>query len=117
MTGEQKAALRALAEKATPGPWVHAKDMGHIGSVEIMSGACIVQVQALKPRDGERRDIDAAYIAAANPAAVLALLDEVERLKGALRLSLNAWATTGVSNGAIREAQEAALVALKDPHA
>lgn len=63
MTDEQKAALRALAEAATPGPW----------NAETL------------PFDYGMPPHDADYIAAAHPAAVLALLDEVERLREALR--------------------------------
>lgn len=66
--------LRALAEAATPGPW------------EAQGGLVVAQPGPLakyvcdafdEPQASER---DASFIAAANPAAILALLDERDAL-------------------------------------
>jgi hypothetical protein len=63
MTSEEKAALREAAEKATKEEWWDAPTLREDCGV------------------GFR---DARYIALANPAAVLALLDECERMREAL---------------------------------
>lgn len=63
MTQEELAEIRDLAEKATPGHW---EDVA----------ACLEC-----PREVGISRQDLAYIAAANPKTVLALLDEVKRLR------------------------------------
>ena len=68
-------AIKAAAEKATPGDWV-ASDNGHI-----YSAALNLLVVAQHCRD---KDANAKHIATANPATVIALCDEVERLTAAL---------------------------------
>ncbi len=107
MTKEDRAALREAAEKATPGPWRARFTIYEHMIAGIAARGAIAEIWK-----GERGMEDARYIALAHPGAVLALLDERERMREALRLSLRAWGTTGVSNGAIREAQIAARVAL-----
>lgn len=67
--------LRRLAEAATPGPW---HDKMHC---TVNSGHPHFEVVADTEMDHERMTENAAYIAAVHPAAVLALLDEVERLR------------------------------------
>ncbi len=88
MTPEQRAALREVASKATPGPWSSyatssAADMplrwtiaGH--------GATVAQFFATNLPEQEQV-ANAHYIALAHPAAVLALLDECERMREALK--------------------------------
>lgn len=65
--------LRELAEAATPGPWV-AEDYneGEVYTVDPFKLVCKVWRHP--------QDQVAAFIAAANPQTVIALLDEVERL-------------------------------------
>ena len=65
--------LRALAEAATPGPWV----------AWIIPGCSVVRT-AQEPYVTCSTDADLAFIAAANPTAVLALLDRLEAAEGAL---------------------------------
>ena len=68
--------MRELAQKATPGPWLlratewnlYLVQSGREGDGSIVDTAY-----------SRRNDID--YIAAANPATVLALLDEIDRLR------------------------------------
>lgn len=62
MTDDEIAALRAAAEKATPDGWWDAE------TLRVDCGVC---------------SADAAYIAAASPAVVLALLAEREALRAA----------------------------------
>jgi len=78
-------ALRELAQKATPGPWLVETFTPELREI------CI------KPEGAETKEIigclfrgkstpvlsmdDADYIAAANPEVVLALLDEIDRLR------------------------------------
>jgi len=84
--------LRALAEAATPGRWDH--DAGNVvlddryqvccgrGTMECCGDPEIAgNVHLL----AETSPHDAAYIAAANPQTVIALLDRIERLEKALR--------------------------------
>ena len=65
--------LRELAMKATPGPW---EQINHIVFTETGDLEWVVA----NARSGNSI-IDAEYIAAANPATVLQLLDEVDRLR------------------------------------
>jgi hypothetical protein len=82
MTEEQRKRLRELAEKATSGPWEFIGvdysqriwcDEVTAGGKSLMGNECYYPW--VPPVD------DMQYIAAANPAAILELLDEVERLK------------------------------------
>lgn len=76
MTAHNKQALREAAEKATPGEW---KRMMR-NSDELMTtfhGVAIGNV-FVELTTGKRDIFDAEFIAAANPATVLALLDELE---------------------------------------
>lgn len=66
--------LRALAEKATPGPWQPSGD-----SIEVHRGGTLFVAYR-----GNGTYDDAAFIAAANPTTVLALLDENERMRAAV---------------------------------
>ena len=70
--------LKRLAEAATPGPWVsHPK--GYYGAVCRADD----QYDLVAVTHGQRRNnvlANEAYIAAANPAAVLELIAEVERV-------------------------------------
>lgn len=75
-----KQELRRLAGEASQGKWQHATEQGQIGSVEC-SGAVMVQVQQMKRGDNAQRNANAAFIAAANPAAILSLLDELEQCR------------------------------------
>lgn len=86
MTGVNKAELRRLAEAATPGQWVTEDEDISIGGnvigvyVAHEDGGRIGQAFAncLVPTD-EKCRANAAFIAAANPAVVLSLLDECEK--------------------------------------
>ncbi|KSX62282.1 ead/Ea22-like family protein [Enterobacter sp. 50588862] len=79
MSNIDKRALREAAEKATPGVWVYLPKNTSIeydygsddsqGSVTYMDSGDFTQKQT---------DLNGAFIAAANPANVLALLDELE---------------------------------------
>jgi len=70
--------LRELAQKATPGPW---EQINHIVFTETGDLEWVVA----NARSGNSI-IDAEYIAAANPATVLALLDELERTQGSVAI-------------------------------
>jgi len=66
--------LRELAEKATPGPW---KREGRYIKVN-MQQPVVCEVESRESRD------NAAFIAAANPQTILALLQELEEARGLL---------------------------------
>jgi hypothetical protein len=69
MTDTKK--LREAAERATPGPWL--TDGNKISDSEDK----FYLASEMEPKD-------AAFIALANPQAVLSLLDEIEQLKGTI---------------------------------
>jgi hypothetical protein len=77
--------LRKAAEAATPGPWkTHLIDDTTIVSdrvdVATTCDSSNVERSDSYNNDFERMEADAAYIAAANPQAILALLDERDAL-------------------------------------
>lgn len=75
--------LRDLALAATPGPWDTKRGPDgyqHIGPAR--SILRIALVDGVEPCDAlASREADAAFIAAADPQTVIALLDEIERLR------------------------------------
>lgn len=83
--------LRALALKATPGPWRTQPDGG--GMTEVYSDELHRDGMNVGIAD-DLRDYDAAFIAAAHPQAVLALLDRIAALEAGLSESLGLLATT-----------------------
>lgn len=95
------AELRRLAKAATPGPWTLYVPEDYQGpeelpgyGVECAEGRAIVW-GALEPETGCQFDRDAEFIAAANPKTVLAVLDDIDRLKAeneALRGALKPFA-------------------------
>lgn len=77
LTTEQKAELRRLAGEASPGPWRH---YGEIDTQHAVEGGSALICNTLHGND----EANARFIAAANPAAVLALLAENERMHCAI---------------------------------
>ena len=71
--------LRELANKATTGPW---EQINHIVFTETGDLEWVVA----NARSGNSI-IDAKYIAAANPATVLALLDDLEKTQGSVAIA------------------------------
>jgi hypothetical protein len=69
--------LERLAKAATPGPWVW-----NACGEAILSAHCMVVLTSRTNKKGEVSTEDATYISAANPAAVLTLLDRVRELDG-----------------------------------
>jgi hypothetical protein len=89
MTAEEMKRLRELAEKATPGPWdcddadeSRGGYNAHAGWFSVSKARTEDMVLTNQPEMGmfDRR-ADAAFVVAANPQTVLALLDEIERLR------------------------------------
>lgn len=78
MTAVDHAELKRLAEGATPGPWTTCVRMGGDAIVDAPSRP-VARIDYR--RDEASRYAEAAFIAAANPAVVLALLSEIEGLK------------------------------------
>lgn len=85
LTPDEKADLRKAAEEATPGPWrAGANDtdcvFGDVNNPALMApffGRVLLRTNHHFPRF----EADARFIAAANPAVVIALLDENARLE------------------------------------
>lgn len=84
--------LKELAERATPGEWVSRADgwtiraypdsrLAHDGIKVATTCPVFIHGQGETP-DVERQVANQEFIAAANPAAVLELIAEVERLRG-----------------------------------
>ena len=69
--------LRRLAEQTTPGPWVTGRIRKHGWTVDgpVVTRTVLAELSALND------EANAAYIAAANPQAILALLDERDALE------------------------------------
>jgi Ead/Ea22-like protein len=67
--------LRKLAEAATQGEWRYDYDEGYCGELIASNGVSICSFV------DEPTASDAAYIAAANPAAVISLLDKLQSLQ------------------------------------
>ena len=90
--GVDHAELRRLAEAATPGPWYrgHNENGASQGEMSVwpdshMIGGLIAKAGWQMPWEGwfEQPAKDAAYIAAANPAVMVALLNEIDALQEA----------------------------------
>ena len=84
MVDEQK--LRQLAEAATPGPWITedwaATDSDgaiNVCGTSVMAPQALCGIFTVALEGDGTEDVD--YIAAANPAAILALLDEFQTLR------------------------------------
>ncbi|CZW99434.1 TPA: ead/Ea22-like family protein [Enterobacter hormaechei] len=85
MSNIDKQALREVAEKATPGPWLWINTGSYFSFLVPQSNQdphnCILDDGSSWGEYGETinpESPDGVFIAAANPAAVLALLDELE---------------------------------------
>lgn len=76
MTPADLSRLESLAREATPGPWEHLADRGIISTVSTVNEPKIGLAICYGP--------NAAYIAAANPAAVLALIELLAQCKATL---------------------------------
>lgn len=77
MTNEELDALEQLARAATPGPWT----MRRLGTSYAYYTPAEPKYQSWEiDSSGPMSDVDAAYIAAANPAAVLDLIKRVREL-------------------------------------
>lgn len=85
MDAAQRARLRALAEKATPGPWTaYCRDVGwRKGTPWSPDRFLQWDLEGPPQPDGRGQfyEPDARYIAAASPDAILAILDELDRLE------------------------------------
>ena len=85
MNNEQLAALRALAENATPGQW-RFENVKHGNGLELVTsaiskyGLLYAHSDHGNPRLAFRRAEDMDYIAAANPATIVQLIDHIDAL-------------------------------------
>lgn len=76
--------LRELAQAASPGPWYDDGAISGDGSV-VMSEQIGFRIAHLPDtKNVTNHADDAAYIAAANPATVLEMIDDMERMREAL---------------------------------
>ena len=78
------AKLRRLAENTTPGPWHCRNKVGVVYGPDCIVARCgDFAAKELVEFNGDRWKADAAHIAAANPAVILALLDELDAARKA----------------------------------
>lgn len=88
--------LRELAQAATPGPWVYDAGDGRknqrmnlmeevVSEYDQSRPLVTLLATAWKPERHKCAVANATFIAAANPAAVLELIAEIERLREALK--------------------------------
>ncbi len=76
-------ALRKLCKSAAPGPWYTSAPSEHAVWYDIKDGRYLIADTS----SGFTDDGNAEYIAAANPATVLVLLDELDRTKGTVAIA------------------------------
>lgn len=69
--------LKRLAEAATRGPWKYWGEVGH----EIFAAATSGSMVKAFMLNRDAKEADGEFIAAANPAAILALIAELEDLR------------------------------------
>lgn len=106
LTAEMIAELRKAAESATPGPWYTTGSPWFRSGDGVLCGSPDGNIAYLiadcdnftDPRDEydgpfklADADDDAAFIAAANPVVILALLDEREKMVRALKFYRDNW--------------------------
>lgn len=108
------AELRRLAEAATPGEWSYEPDdewssMGWLMSDQLILALILARIEG----DSAQQADNAAYIAAANPNTILALLDEraallarAEKAEAALADMTTAAAETDSANCGLSDALE-----------
>ena len=81
--------LKRLAEAATPGPWEYQKDgkdcpvNGYVTVRDCIYSVCVLPYEGIRADD--RVTDNGLFIAAANPAAVLELIAEVESLRAEVK--------------------------------
>ncbi|EKK5515364.1 Uncharacterised protein [Enterobacter hormaechei] len=116
MSNIDKQALREVVEKATPGPWLWINTGSYFSFLVPQSNQdphnCIIDDGSSWGEYGETinpESPDGVFIAAANPAAVLALLDELEAEQ---RIS-STWRKTAESNREKLEAAEKRIAELE----
>ena len=115
MTPDERAELRRLAEAATPGPWAQGDPTFGCANAQ-----CVVSISdAAMGRDVMGPSLqpalfDVEWIAAANPAAVLALLDQLEGAEAVIEVQ-DAHARQILAERDALAAQVAAVRALHYP--
>ena len=107
MTDVDTERLRELAEKATPGEWHASEILGEPGARVVTVGdySLIATDPQGYPVWSER---DAAYVAAANPQTILALLDRLAAAEALLR-DIDRWDGFDPSNPQMTGAELDAL--------
>lgn len=104
MTNDELSTLRELAAKATPGPWTftYAAVRKYLGNDDEYHVAELPRVAG--DTETRRGGCDGEFIAAANPTAVLALLDEIDHWRSENEKYMRAMA--GISESSPSELAE-----------
>lgn len=89
--------LLKLAEAATPGPWWHGEQHHPDGHALAWIGKSFVDCDGGTKNYREQKD-DAAFIAAANPATIKALVELVRLQHGALELEKRTYHIKGLNS-------------------
>ncbi|RPH65028.1 MAG: hypothetical protein EHM89_00365 [Acidobacteria bacterium] len=86
MTGPDLSKLRALAEAAMPGEWLYSEVRGQVDTSQFALDGTLYDGVSWQPEQvDERTHAQGRFIAACSPSTVLALLDEIKRLKSLCR--------------------------------
>ena len=109
--------LRELAQRAAPGPWSCEIDSGSFLRIYSETNSGIVYGCGCCGSP-QCDDADANFIVAANPATVLALLDELERTQGSVAITSAALSAAERELQRLRPIEAAArnLVKVKGRH-
>ena len=88
MNKKSRKELKRLAEAATPGPWEYQKDSkdfpvnGYVTVRDCIFSVCVLPYEGIRTDD--RVTDNGRFIAAANPAAILELIAELDELAAKL---------------------------------
>lgn len=104
--------LRELAKAATPGPWHEAPPQGPDYDYSPICCGDEIIIKVMYTGDGVETSARAAFIAAASPEVVTALLDRLEALENVL-LTISSFA---VGNGDVCEIIASRARAVLAPH-
>lgn len=94
MNSEKLAELKGLAEKATPGPWKLLRPSVGIDSnwhVTDEGDTCVMHCYGFAHAVDSVSQANAAYISAANPTVVLALLTKIKELESQKTALVEVW--------------------------
>lgn len=112
--------LRKLAQAATPGPWInHGRQPNVTGLPHsaVAAKTLLARVYSEAYGDVKQETANASFIAAANPAAIVELLDRLEAAEKERDVLRDRLALESQENGALRESVDRACEERDELHA